>query len=809
MDVPDFDVEQQYLVEKFRRHHQRLHGSGVICGLEVQPHPNPACRDRHLVVTPGSALDCCGNEILVLQEEVLDLYDAPEVAAWIAKANPEDDDDATDRDATLQVCVRYRECPTEEVPVLYDECGCDDTRCAPNRILETYGFDVRLNPPPQVPPVPLAPELGWTGTLAVPNSRKVLVHGDSDRIYVAAELLPNAGTIQQFNRATGAPLASHNVAKPVLALAATADGSRLLVAMAGATGAKASLVVLDTSSPAAFSGASLHSVEIPDSADASVGLQLLPSGELAILAATAAAAKTSIAVWKISAGPPAPVAGRQANVHVALIGPALAGDGTTLYAAAATGPVHRFDTTANGLNPTTVAITPAAATPGGLVALEVVTSSGPDLLAWIETTGRRLTLAKPDGTALGSIPLPEPPVALVVAPGGRLAYVLMQPAAGPAQAVGINLHRFLADPAHPQLALGQSLPVGTKGTALALDGALYAAYGDGVAILSIHEADCGDALKGHACPDCSGGDCVVLATIHGWRPGRRLEKPSVPPSDPLKDAAAGIARIDNLLGRIVVPSVADLTRAVTCLLDHGSSGGTGEQGSPGLQGPPGGKGAKGDPGRNGDPGLNGTNGKDGLDWDLPHICDFNWRHGARLKEEKLNSKLVVVFDTPVLNEDLHPNSVQVRVGRRRDDQGVPLWCWCDLDLNNFLFGGQIEQPCNALSTFSPAAAQGDMVDALQIQLPENLMNLADRESRPALRIHIIINGDFIRGVHRNSKELRALDGDHLPKFRTPSPPGPPLSAGEEPEWMETGGQRFSGDGIEGGTFESWFDIQLD
>ncbi|MEB3199236.1 MAG: hypothetical protein VKK62_01755, partial [Synechococcaceae cyanobacterium] len=95
MDVPDFEVEQQYVVEKFRRHHQCLHGSGVICGLEVQPHPNPACRDRHLVVTPGAALDCCGNEILVLQEEVLDIYDAPEVAAWIAKANPEDDDDAT------------------------------------------------------------------------------------------------------------------------------------------------------------------------------------------------------------------------------------------------------------------------------------------------------------------------------------------------------------------------------------------------------------------------------------------------------------------------------------------------------------------------------------------------------------------------------------------------------------------------------------------------------------------------------------------------------------------------------------------
>src|SRR6185369_12753270 len=38
-------------------------------------------------------------------------------------------------------------CPTEDVPVLYDECGCDDTKCAPNRILESFRFDVLVDPP--------------------------------------------------------------------------------------------------------------------------------------------------------------------------------------------------------------------------------------------------------------------------------------------------------------------------------------------------------------------------------------------------------------------------------------------------------------------------------------------------------------------------------------------------------------------------------------------------------------------------------------------------------------------------------------
>src|SRR5690606_2342455 len=47
----------------------------------------------------------------------------------------------------LQICVRFRECPTEEVPVLYDECGCDDRACAPNRILESFELDVSVDGP--------------------------------------------------------------------------------------------------------------------------------------------------------------------------------------------------------------------------------------------------------------------------------------------------------------------------------------------------------------------------------------------------------------------------------------------------------------------------------------------------------------------------------------------------------------------------------------------------------------------------------------------------------------------------------------
>jgi hypothetical protein len=134
----DFTEEQRYYIDKLRHHHQRLHGWGVVCGLQVKAHPNPECQDKFICIEPGTAIDCCGHEIVVRELDYVDIRTLPAL---------KDLADKHDTAAhTLQVCIRYRECPTEEIPVLYDECGCDDTRCAPNRILESYEIDVIVDP---------------------------------------------------------------------------------------------------------------------------------------------------------------------------------------------------------------------------------------------------------------------------------------------------------------------------------------------------------------------------------------------------------------------------------------------------------------------------------------------------------------------------------------------------------------------------------------------------------------------------------------------------------------------------------------
>src|SRR6266571_797328 len=68
----DFTDEQLYQMGKEKRHARHLHGSGSVCGLKIKQHTDPACRDQYVVIEPGTAIDCCGRELLVTREEYFD-----------------------------------------------------------------------------------------------------------------------------------------------------------------------------------------------------------------------------------------------------------------------------------------------------------------------------------------------------------------------------------------------------------------------------------------------------------------------------------------------------------------------------------------------------------------------------------------------------------------------------------------------------------------------------------------------------------------------------------------------------------------
>ena len=61
LSAADFQAEQDYVIGRFRRLHRWLHGWGIVGGLQV------SVNRAEIVVAPGLALDCFGNEIEVAQ----------------------------------------------------------------------------------------------------------------------------------------------------------------------------------------------------------------------------------------------------------------------------------------------------------------------------------------------------------------------------------------------------------------------------------------------------------------------------------------------------------------------------------------------------------------------------------------------------------------------------------------------------------------------------------------------------------------------------------------------------------------------
>jgi hypothetical protein len=172
---------QAYVLEKHRLHNRYLHGSGIVCGLEV------TCDDcaGWVTVAPGYAIDPCGNDVVVPQAAPFPLLeriaecragDRPDVdCSPLRKPDPAD---CADEEETWCITLAYREQDAEPVAALRREhaagrvctcgggngngnrngngCGCSGTpklpvaQCEPTRTCECYvlGLARSESPPP-------------------------------------------------------------------------------------------------------------------------------------------------------------------------------------------------------------------------------------------------------------------------------------------------------------------------------------------------------------------------------------------------------------------------------------------------------------------------------------------------------------------------------------------------------------------------------------------------------------------------------------------------------------------------------------
>jgi hypothetical protein len=581
----DFTDEQRYTMGKLRRHNQRLHGWGVACGLKVKEHPNPACQSQYVVVEPGTAIDCCGREILVQHEEYFD-FESKFLANWQKQKGPNSQPDSDAH--VIQVCVSYRECPTEQVPAIFDDCSAGAGACQPNRILEGHSLDVIIDPS-DLDHDPQGVSLKWDFTKNIANVVCAAEDDDSNRLYV----LTSATSGGTSNAALYVIKTEHYA----LVASATFPGSAGLDVAVDSSGQYVYVAVQPSTAGAApqlyvyaaaddFT-ATVNQVAVGNVSDSTLQLAPVPGSEGSVLAY----GKTAgfVAMGGLNAAGPSQVGNTLPIVPVSVV---LSENNQYGYVASSgsnTISVIQLAGEAVVVTPWTIAL-PGGAQPASLA---ISATKNGDTLAALDTTGKTLYFVTIPSAGPGSATVltqtvssfAYAPMQVLLSPGGRWAYVLEQDTTGTSPTAYVQAVDVHAVALGETNVLGPAVAVGIGATSesLSQDGShLYVSFNDttqpnlgGLAIVDVTQADCGDIFQTliDGCPDCSQGNCLVLATIPGY----------------VYQSGVTQKEIHNLRGRRLLPSTDLLTKAVECLIEQTPS--TGPAGPQGPQGNPGGNGA--------------------------------------------------------------------------------------------------------------------------------------------------------------------------------------------------------------------------
>src|SRR5262249_53620056 len=237
--------------------------------------------------------------------------------------------------------------------VLYDECGCDDTRCAPNRILESYDVDVIVDPPP--PPDPSYwPQLTWHNSVTLlADVSRVALHDASHRLYLLVR-----DDVYQVDTTTPIVGPNFHLAAQGLEIAVSNDGDHLFMVTEPPSNPATNprqLVVVRTSDMT-----EVRTVDIPNSVNSDIRLVVTSDGRLLVLVSTTG----TVLVWGTDltgAAPPAlPVT---IPLVLNLQSLAVASDATRAYAVGSSSPLIKvLDLVTNTVLPD-VTVLPALAQP--------------------------------------------------------------------------------------------------------------------------------------------------------------------------------------------------------------------------------------------------------------------------------------------------------------------------------------------------------------------------------------------------------------------------------------------------------------
>jgi len=209
LTAEDMVAESEYHREKLKRHNRFLHGTGIVCGLDVTPAPAPN-PSTAIQVGSGYALSPCGDEIFVGEPVIIDLKNCGP-GATTDPCEPSIIRGGNGVGATITVGIKFADCLAKPVRAMPAGCACEDEDCEYSRIRDSFQISCLEDLPtsPKFPslcdfkefpgslscPTPTEPWV-FLAQVTLPSGGKPMHIDMNDRVYVFSTALIQDWLIQ-------------------------------------------------------------------------------------------------------------------------------------------------------------------------------------------------------------------------------------------------------------------------------------------------------------------------------------------------------------------------------------------------------------------------------------------------------------------------------------------------------------------------------------------------------------------------------------------------------------------------------------
>ena len=165
----DFTCEQDYHRGHRQMHNAYLHGVGIVCGLAASEHPSPDCRREAIALSPGLALDCCGQEIIVTEPTAIPIRELIEADPALQEQ--------LEKSTDLIIAIERCDEPIDPMPTLLPNCDAAQGG-EPTRIQEGYRFVLFAHKGEDADQTsaPLEPRLDWGNSIVLDAASPEALH---------------------------------------------------------------------------------------------------------------------------------------------------------------------------------------------------------------------------------------------------------------------------------------------------------------------------------------------------------------------------------------------------------------------------------------------------------------------------------------------------------------------------------------------------------------------------------------------------------------------------------------------------------